>query len=188
MEVTFQVEREDYWQYNKFVIGRVPALKRQTLIGPLIISVILVFDLWAFHLGNLTWLAIFGVVMFGFWLAFTSWTRKRVFLKTVEAKPGALGLHTLALRQDGLHEQSAVMETIVKWEKVTEIAESPHLIVLFLSPRYGFLVPKRAFPITEGALAFLERARAYHKSALDGTAPILPELSHSWPPAPQRLS
>lgn len=188
MEITYQLGRDHYWQYNAFVIGRVPALKRQALVGPLIIAVILVFDLWAFHLIlNPTVLFFCGAALFGAWLAFTTWTRKRVFLKTVEAKPGSLGLHTLALSAEGVREQSDVLETRVKWPKVTEIAQSKQLIVFFVGPRYGFIVPLSAFPSPERTRAFLETAQAYHRSALNGTTPNLPPVSEAWPPAPQRL-
>ncbi len=148
---------------------------------------IALFDLWAFHMGSMWWNVWIGAAVFGFWLALTTWSRKRAYWKLTEATPGSIGLHTLALGPDGIHEQNTVKETIVKWPKVTEIAESPQLVVFFLSPRYGFLIPKRAFPTADGMQAFLETARAYHKSALDGTAPILPEIGASWPPAPQRL-
>jgi len=187
MEVTYQLERDDYWQYNTFVIGRVPALKRQTIISAIIFPAIITFDLWLTHIVSAGWLIASAIAVCVLWVAFLMWTRKRAYLKTVEAKPGSLGLHTLSLGADGVREQSDVMEGRVKWPKVSEVAQNKHLIVFFVGPRYGFIVPKRAFPTPQQAQAFLETAQAYRASALNGTAPVLPPVPETWPPAPQRI-
>ncbi len=187
MEVTYQLERRDYLGYNRFVVSRVPALKRQALIQMFVLPVILALELKVVHVP----LWVYGLIVLilaGLWNAYLLWVRRRAVIALADARPGAIGLHTLALAPDGIREQTSVIEAFVRWSKVTEIAENKELVVLFFSPRFGFLIPKRAFPTAEGAQAFLETARAYHKSALDGTAPILPEMGSSWPPAPQRLS
>ena len=189
IEVTYQLEREDYWQYNTFVIGRIPALKRQTVFSLLFFPAILTFDLWIFHVGgNSGWLILLGAAVCIVWGAFFLWSRKRTYLRTVTAKPGSLGLHSFALCVTGLCEQASVMEVRVKWPGVTEITECKNLLVFFISPRFGFIVPKRAFPTPEQAQLFLETARAYRQSAIDGTPPLLPSIPQSWPPAPSRIT
>jgi len=187
MEVTYQLERQDYLDYSKFVIGRVPTLRRQFFLQMIVIPTIIAVDLWFMHI---TWVAFALIVLVQavIWNAFLFWARRRAVIAQTAARPGAIGLHTLALILDGVREQTSVIEALVRWTKVTEIAESAQLIVLFFSPRYGFIVPKRAFPTAEGAQAFLETARAYQQSALNGTTSKLPELSPAWPPAPQRIN
>ena len=187
MEVTYQLEREDYWQYNTFVIGRVPALKRQVIISSVIFPAIITLDLWLFHIVGPGLLVASGAAFCVLWVALLAWTRKRAYLRAVQAKPGSLGLHTLSLDADGVREQSAIMEGRVKWPKVSEIAQSKQLIVFFIGPRYGFIVPKRVFPTSEQVQAFVETAQAYRRSALDGTPPVLPPVPETWPPAPQRV-
>ena len=191
MEVTYQLEREDYWQYYQFVAGRTQAFKRQMLLRSLIPAIIildLILLLLFLHVGGIVWVTLGGAAVYILCFAPVKWSRKRIFLSTVEARPGALGLHTLALGVEGFHEENAAVETRVRWPKVSEIADNKQLIVLFLGPQFGYLIPKRAFPSEEQAQAFLETARAYHQSALKGTAPMLPEVTPSWPPAPQRLN
>lgn len=187
MEITFQVERRDYLDYNKFAVSRLPALKRQGLLRLLFLPALLALEFQFLHLSLLVCVLLILVITAG-WTAFLLWGQRRGVIALAEARPGAIGLHTLALGPEGFQEQSSVMATIVKWPKVTEITESKELIVLFLGPRYGFLVPKRAFQTSGQAQVFLETVRAYHKGALDGTAPLLPDAASSWPPPPQRMA
>jgi len=187
MRLTYQLEKDDYWQYNTFVIGRVPALKRQVIVSAILLPALITFYLWLFHLLAAVWLVVFGACACVVWAALLMVTRKRTYLKAVQAKPGSLGLYTLALDADGVREQSDIMEGRVKWPKISEIAQSEHLIVFFVGPRFGFIVPKRAFPTPQQAQAFLETAQAYRAGALNGAAPVLPPVSETWPPAPQRL-
>lgn len=188
MEVIYQLEREDYWQNHQANFERVPGWKWKTYLLPLVLPGYVMYALWIFHVGAFGWQLLIGAATYGLFIALISWARKRVYMKTIEGNPGALGLNTLALGLEGIRQQSPVLEAGVKWPKVTEIAESPHLIVLFLGPRNGFFVPKRAFPNAEGAQAFLETARAYRSSSLNGTMLRLPEIQPSWPPAPERLN
>ena len=186
MEITYQLEREDYLQYNRFVINRVPPLKRQAILRFLTVPVIFAVEFLFLHLP----LLFYGLIVFSatvLWIAFLLWSQRRAVIALTLARPGAIGLHTLSLQPDGLREQTSVLEARVKWQNITEVAQSPQMIALFLGPRYGFLVPKRAFPTPEQAQVFLETAQAYRQSALDGTAPDLPFLPESWPPAPQRI-
>jgi len=186
MEVTYQLEREDYLQYNRFVINRVPALKRQTLLSLFIVPVILAVEFKFLRMPLLFYVLIVFSVTVG-WGVFLFWMQRRAVIAQATARPGAIGLHTLSLQPEGLREQNSVLEAWIKWQKFAEIAESPQMIVLLISPRYGFLVPKRAFQTLEQAQTFLETAQAYRQSALDGTTPNLPSLPETWPPAPQRI-
>ena len=141
MELTYQLERDDYWAYYQSVTRGLPPWRR---------------------IDFLPLLALSALIAYGHWSPNT-------------------------LHPAGCRIQSAVMETRTSWAKVTELRQSDKLIVFLLSPRYGFIVPNRAFPTPQQAQAFLETAQAYRTSALNGTAPILPPVSKTWPPAPLRL-
>ena len=124
---------------------------------------------------------------FGLIFSVILWREKEAYLKTTELDPGAIGLHTILLHPAGCRIQSAVMETWISWAKVTELRQEEKLMVFLLGPRCGFIVPKHAFPTPQQAQAFLETAQAYRAGVLNGTAPLLPPISETWPPAPLRL-
>lgn len=186
MEVTYTLEKNDYLQFNRFVIGRVPALKRQAVLRFFFLPALIAFELYIAHLPRLLFLVVLCAVTAG-WVAYLSWAQRRAVITQAQARVGAIGLHTISLQPDGLYNQSSVQDTRVRWQNIAEVADSPQMILLFLSPRYGFLVPKRAFADPAQASAFLETARAYRRSAYDGTPPTLPSAPASWPPAPQRI-
>ncbi len=187
MEATYTLENSDYLRFNGYVINRVPALKRQILLRFFFLPVLIAAETYFFHLGLAT--SLLEVAAFtAAWVGYLVWAQRRAVTAMAQARPGALGLHTVALQPDGFYSQTPVQDTRVKWANITEVADSPQMIVLFLSPRYGFIIPKRAFAGEGAAQTFLDTARAYRQSALDGTQPMLPPpLPASWPPAPQRL-
>ncbi len=185
LEVTYALEKSDYLQYNKFVISRVPALKWQVLFRFFFVPAVIGAEFFVLHLAFFYALIFLGVALG--WVSYLLWVQRRTVIAQAQARPGALGLHTVSLQPDGFYSQSAVQDTRVKWQNITEVADSPQMIAFFLSPRFGFIVPKRAFADPAQAQAFLETARAYRRSAYDGTPPVLPDAPVSWPPAPQRM-
>ena len=186
MEVTYALEKNDYLQFNRFVINRVPTLKRQAFLRFFFLPALIAFELYIAHIPRLPFLVVLCAVTAA-WIAYLSWAQRRAVVTQAQARIGAIGLHTASLRPDGLYNQTSVQDTRVKWQNITEVAENSQMILLFLSPRYGFIVPKRAFADPAQASAFLETARAYRRSAYEGTPPVLPTAPASWPPAPQRM-
>lgn len=186
MEVTYTLDQKDYLQFNRFVVNRVPALKRQAFLRFFFLPALIAVELYIAHIPWLPALVIVCAVAAA-WTAYLLWAQRRAVITQMQARVGAIGLHTVSLQPDGLYSQTSVIDTRVKWQNITEIADNSQMILLFLSPRYGFIVPKRAFADPAQAAAFLETARAYRQSASDGTQPMLPPMPVSWPPAPQRI-
>ena len=79
---------------------RVPALKRQALIQMFVLPVILALELKVVHVP----LWVYGLIVLilaGLWNAYLLWVRRRAVIALADARPGAIGLHTLALAPDG---------------------------------------------------------------------------------------
>ena len=186
MEVTYALDNSDYLSFNKFVINRTPAVKRQMLLRYLGLPTLIAVEVYFIHLPLALYLP-FVLVFSAAWIVYLWWAQRRAVTMQAQMRPGALGLHTVALQPDGFYSQSQAQDTRVKWQNITEVADSPQMIALFLSPRYGFIVPKRAFADPTEASAFLETVQAYRRSARDGTLLNLPARTLSWPPAPQRM-
>lgn len=187
MELTYTLEKNDYLYFNGFVINRVPALKRQMVLRFVFLPALIALEAY-FVRASLPWFLLSVAVFTGIWAGYLLWAQRRAITVQAQSRPGALGLHTVSLQPDGFYTQSSVLDTRAKWLNITEIADSPQMIILLLSPRFGFIVPKRAFAGPAQAAAFLETAQAYRQSAYDGTQPMLPSIPASWPPAPQRIS
>lgn len=116
MEITYQVERSDYLEYNRFVVNRVPALKRQALLQIIFVPALLALELKALHIPLLTYCLIV-LLLAGFWNLYLLWVKRRAVTALTNARPGAVGLHTMRLSSDGVREQSSVVEAFVRWAK-----------------------------------------------------------------------
>ena len=188
MELTYQCERDDYWAYYQLVTRRLPPWKRFDFIPVFALSVLIAYDHWKPNTpGGLLFAAASGIAFFSMLIVVQLWREKEAFLKVTELRPGTIGLHTILLHSKGLDLHGSVMETRVRWAKVTELKQNDKLLVFFISQRFGFIVPKHAFQTPEQAQAFVGTAQAYRKSALDGTPAVLPSIPETWPPAPQRI-
>ncbi len=185
MEVTYSLERIDYVRYNTFAVGRVPALRRQGLLRLVFVPAIFALDLYFLHLPPALYALAVGALLGG-WIVLMRWAQRRAVVAQTEARPGALGLHTLSLHPEGVRQQSSVIGTRVAWTHLTEIAEDAHVIALFLGPRFALFVPTRAFETPASAEAFVETARAHLRSAQNGTPLALPDVPATWPPPPRR--
>jgi hypothetical protein len=186
MEVTYQLEREDYWQFNKFVINRTPALKRKVAFNLLSPGVIWLGVFWFLHLPLAAYIFL-NLAICACWPFYFFPEMKRATIKQAEMVPGALGQHTLIISPEHLRQMSSVSESTVGWHNFTELTEDSLYLLFFMSQRLAFIIPKRAFSTPGQAQTFLETAQAYRQSALDGTTPVLPSIPETWPPAPQRI-
>lgn len=187
MEITYSLERDDYWQYNRFALRRTPALRRQALMRPLLLPAIIALDFWLFHL-SLFWFVVGLPIITALWITYLFVFLRRAVGKQAERRVGSLGLHTMRLSPEGVREQNSTLELIVRWDKLVDIADGPTLVALFMGPGYALFVPKRVFAGPVQVQEFLATARAYWRSARDGTALILPEGQSIWPPAPKTLA
>lgn len=187
MEITYTLEQDDYARFSQFLIRRTPALKRQMLLRYLVLPVIIAFELTFLHLGAVPYMALL-LLATGLWALYLRWMQKRAIGRVAALRPGAVGLHTMRLDAAGLRNQDPYMTVSVEWGRVIEVLQNAELVFLLLSANYGFMVPLRAFSSLEQAQAFVETARAYRKAARDGTAPVLPQASNNWPPAPRTVT
>jgi hypothetical protein len=188
MEITYTLEPSDYSRFNAFVVRRVPALMRQFVLRVLVIPVIVGVELVSlFHAAWLIALPLV-VVATALWVAYLIWAQRRLVARQAQYRPGALGLHTMRVGAEDVREQSDALEMVVRWPKITEVTQSDHHVIFLIGPRYGLIVPRRAFGSPDQEQAFVETVRGYRRAALDGIAPVLPQAEGVWPPAPRTMA
>ena len=90
MEITYQLERSDHLEYNRFVVNRVPALKRQAFFQMLGIPALFAVEFVSFHL---TWFIYVPLILaLGIlWNVYLLWVRRRAVSSQTQARPGAIG-------------------------------------------------------------------------------------------------
>lgn len=187
MEIRYVIEPDDFWAYNQLVTKRITGLKVGRVLVFLMVPLIVFSELFLTGAGLAAEVGLtltFAVI----WAFLLPRLLRRSYLRAIKSQPGQTGLKTVSLGLDGLTQGSTLSESKFPWQNFIEITESASLILLFVSPRFAVIVPKRAFTGEAEANVFLELARGYRDHAVFGK-PLPPEpQNEQWPPPPQSLA
>lgn len=159
MEVRFSLDREDFWQFTRYAYFHVPKIRSQ-VYGLIVMAPILSVSLLWLILKDSRLALVIGLPLGAATLAFTYLRTKR-HVESYPTGKGILGEHTITIMPDGLHEQTAVCDSLQRWEGVQHIAENSRYIFLFIDTHMAHVIPKRAFPSDAAWQAFLAQAREY---------------------------
>jgi hypothetical protein len=158
MEISFFVNKEDYWQFNKHVVMNNMKYKRRLLISIILLPI---FMSIIFMLVKLpTWYSWTAGVVLGLGLHWYSYHRfKRKVLSLVDDKPGFLGEHTIVLSNEGVIESTSVNTGVHSWEGIRGIEQNEGYIYIFINQTMAHIIPKRYFDNFELATNFLQEAQ-----------------------------
>jgi hypothetical protein len=83
--------------------------------------------------------------------------------------PAVIGDEMIAIFPEGLRTVSELGEVKFKWSEITRVEAIPGQILIGTDRHNTLLIPRRAFPSTEAAEAFLEAAQSWHTTAHQST-------------------
>jgi len=187
LEITYTITPDDLWRYNKLVVDRVPAWRLQGLFRYAFVPVC-VFVFYSVLNMTIELRLLATLVALIVWIPFCLWSAKRQNRLVINNRPGVIGLHTLSIKPEGIHQKTSLAEAMIQWSAICDIDQNKDVIGLFMDKRYALVVPKRTFATPAEAERFFATSHAYWRSAKDGTP--LPELDNpaaAWPPAPRTL-
>ena len=157
MDLTFEITREDYWQFNKFYLKRRGRFRRNLIIFAIFAGS--TASLLSLNADEPTWLVIgsgaLGVLVAVRYGALCFWSAKRRVMKIPATDGTTLGERTLQVVADGLLVKNREVESLVRWSGLREVVETKDSIYLFLDTNIAIIVPRRAFPDVASAGAFL---------------------------------
>ncbi len=170
MEVTYTLSREDYWQFNLFVLKRRRGYIWGPVINGLVTGALLLLLILSIEEETISWgLGFFGLAVACAVCGFHFVSRKYLLRRTVKrlpAKDGAiLATRTIRIDEEGFEDRSPVGEEKRKWSGIREILENQNYIYLFVDEHMAFIIPKGAFPDSDTARAFIDSARSHWQSA-----------------------
>ena len=182
MEVTFKLDPDDLWQFNLYVIKRVPSFVMifvtRILLMPLVIATAYVTLFKSWPLGLLIFVCLEVI-----WTPFVLWSARHYNLKVINGRPGVLNQQTVSIASEGVRQKTSNSDSLMSWQSFVEIAENPRIIVFFMDKRHGIIIPKTAFNGAEEASNFYAPALALW---MGKPAPALPQTPGVWPPPPRR--
>jgi len=158
LEISFCIEKEDYWQFNKHVVLNNMNYKRLIIISVIILPIFMSIIFMMMKLPPwYSWTA--GIVL-GLGLNWYSYKRfKSRVLSLVDNKPGLLGEHTIILSDEGIIESTSVNKGVNSWEGIRGVEQNEGYIFIFLNQMMAHIIPKRAFVNPEIADHFFEEAQ-----------------------------
>jgi hypothetical protein len=96
-----------------------------------------------------------GLVTGGLWFRY-----RKVHRQAVRPGGPTLSEHHLKLGGDGLRTSSPFFENICRWHAIEEATVHETVVVLWLEPGMGVVVPRSAFANTAAEADFVDRVRA----------------------------
>jgi len=82
---------------------------------------------------------------------------------------GVLGQHTYTLREEGLHEETAVNQSLQKWSGIQSIIRRGGYVMFRLTPSYLFhIIPRRSFSSDQEFEEFWSKANSLWRPSADG--------------------
>lgn len=172
MEIEFQLNEEDYIDYNVNHAKKSPSLKRSVtiirILGPV------AFLIAPFLIVNFSdipfwyWMSIFGitsVVWIVFYPKYFNWELKRKIAKMLlEGKNDSLFKQIkISLNETGIVQQSRAGETMTEWNEVDSVDETHKHIYIYNSSISAYIIPKRAFNDQQAIDLFLEKIHEHYK-------------------------
>lgn len=170
MELTYSLEPEDYWQFNLYLIRRIPAWRTQFLIQMAIGPLLLFFIAYG-KSGFWESLGV-GLVAGGLTSAWIYWRTKRRSLNLAAARPGAVGERTLTISPEGVQNKTTLSDGVMGWKGIAGLQDTPRYIYLFLDAQIAFIVPKRIFASPQEQARFVADAVTYWEAARRPTPEI----------------
>ncbi|MGO9272015.1 MAG: YcxB family protein [Terriglobia bacterium] len=167
MEVTYSLTREDYWQFNRFLLKRRRSYYWSPIVGGSVAAATCLL-LRASDSGTplLPWAAGFAVVAAaGVGAGWVLLGRRYLLRRAVRRLPAedgsTLAKRTLRIDPGGIHFSSATGEGVIWWSGVVEITEDQAYLYMFTDKVCAIIVPKRLFADSAVWKDFVETARSY---------------------------
>jgi hypothetical protein len=169
VEITYSLDREDFWGFQRYTLLNVQPFKRNMIVNMVIQY--LVFAVIGILLRAGTG-EVIGLTLIGgsAGVAELWWSSRRNSIRLLDGKPGLLGEHTIRISEEGVRERTAVSDGLITWAGIRRVVEGTTHIYLFIEAHMAFVIPKRAFRDEDEAKRFLEEASSLWRTYAASTS------------------
>ncbi len=154
MEIKYELNKDDYIEFNLNYVENSKAMKKNVFIQRYLVSII--FLLVPFALKKSTdipfsyWMTVF-IIAYTLWVVFYPKYFNKTVKKNVEKMLGEgnsnslYGEHKLSLTEDGITETNEAEKLEIGWNSIEKIVKTEEHIFIYLDSIKAYIVPKRAF-------------------------------------------
>jgi hypothetical protein len=171
MTITYNLEPNDIRAFQKYALKHLPSARRRRYITA---AIVVAWSLWVTLTSEHKEI---GFLIFSFCMyMLVGWAIIRLLwfcsvrivqwrsLKFDEHK-SLLCEHTITLEDDAIVEATPYGEARNLWSGIYQVVDAADYIYIFITPDSAHIIPKLAFPDTESAQRFYERAATLQAGA-----------------------
>lgn len=162
MKVTFDVNREDFWNLNKFIALHIRRFRVVTILYMLAGPIGVALGGWFSDIDLLIMILLTVIVGPLISLLLYKLTKNRI-MQLPNLNSGTLGEHTIEINEAGLIEKTNVNDGFCSWAGVKDVLSNKYYIFIFIDTLMAHIIPKRAFSSEEEAENFYQSALTYWK-------------------------
>jgi hypothetical protein len=173
MTVTFIMEPADLKALRAYYRRRSPAMKRMWLISFVVavgISLTHTWDRAGDPAQRTSWFLAYFIVIFGVMVLVNLLLRPVLNWRsfTPRQQPNLHQEHTVTLSETSLVEKTPITNSEFQWSGIHSVVDAGKHFFIFIAANMACVIPKRAFPDSETARAFFQRAKELYANAHPG--------------------
>lgn len=163
MKVVIDLKKEDFWNFNKFVMFNMPKYRIAMFFSLLSIPVscIIISKLlgsgWAFSI-------VAGVIIGGLAdVLFVYRIKSRTMKMVVKTGDGVVGEHLIEVNDKGLYDATVKSKSHCAWSDIHDLKQDKDNLYLFVNSMQATIVPKRSFANQAEEQTFIQQVEQYTK-------------------------
>lgn len=161
MRVKFNIDRIDYWNFNKYTMLNIPKIRRNFILNMISVPIIILICLLFFKKSyDMTITVVFILTVIGGIIGdlLLIGIVKLQVMKIPYNKDGLMGEHTIEIDEKGVRETTAVNDGFHLWEGIHSIKQDKEYIYIFLDSILAHIIPKKAFNSVNEANEFYNKS------------------------------
>lgn len=162
MKITYDTTKEDYWNFNKYVMFKNPKM-RISIFSSIFLFILIVFIGIFIYTDSLIYSIVTTILATLIFVIITQKSTKRRIINLVENEDGILGEHTIEINKDELKEYTKNNSSSWNWNGIKSIEDNEDYIFIFINNLLGHVIPKRGFNSQEECKKFYNLAKEYHE-------------------------
>ncbi|ABK61709.1 MULTISPECIES: YcxB family protein [Clostridium] len=164
MNVEVDINKNDYWNYNKYLIKHMPKFTRSFILNMLSMPITVLIVMIMLKKSIIS-TAIMTVVIGALGDLFLIYMIKLQVNRSAAKRQDILGKRTFELYNKGIKEVSEIKNQMRTWKSVRDIKEDKDNIYIFLGGFEVNLIPKRSFESQELSQEFYDKCMEYYANS-----------------------
>ncbi|NMO97187.1 YcxB family protein [Paenibacillus lemnae] len=162
MEVTVDLNKEDFWRFNRYVMFHLPKYRVMMWAA---LAAIPVLSIVLLKFSGFGWVysVVVGVLL-GILCDFLFVYRiKSRTMRMVKHTPGMLGERRITMDSSAIHEVTGKSQLRYPWNGIHELRRDEEYLFVFVNPLQAVIIPRRSFTNGEEEDSYIKAIEGFSK-------------------------